>query len=128
MNTEIVAQPTAYSYAARTPLQAAEATITTAQDTYYVSGMCFSGPNSPTAKHSVVVTRLSDGAVAPAVNTLIVKSKGYASVTGIGRWDSYKEAMQALLEHGVRHFEPGMIALTNPVTGPAFVRLEAVGA
>jgi len=92
-------------YAPKTPLQAAVATVTTAQDTYYASDICFASPNTRTAKHGIVVTRLSDRAVAPSFASLLVKSTGYSSMAGVGGWDTFEEAVQALLEIGVQHFE-----------------------
>jgi len=92
-------------YAPKTPLQAAVATATTARDTYYASDICFASPNSKTAKHGIVVTRLSDKAVAPSLSSLLVKRSGYSSVAGLGSWDTFEEAVQALLQIGVRHFE-----------------------
>jgi len=92
-------------YAPKTPLQAAVATMTTARDTYYASDICFASPNSKTAKHGIVVTRLSDKAVAPSFTSLLVKGNGYSSVAGLGSWNTFEEAVQALLEIGVRHFE-----------------------
>ncbi|MGY2892516.1 hypothetical protein [Deinococcus sp. UYEF24] len=92
-------------YAPRTPLQAAVATVTTEQDIYYASDICFASPNSKTAKHGIVVTRLSDKAVAPALSELIVKSGGYSSVAGIGSWPTFQQAVAALLEQSVQWFE-----------------------
>lgn len=92
-------------YAPRSALESAAASITTDRDTYYADCMCFSGPNTKTSKHSIVIRRASDRAIAPATNTLIVKSTGYSSVTNVGSWDTYKEAVQALLERGVQWFE-----------------------
>lgn len=98
-------------YAPKTPLQAAVATVTTSRDTYYASDICFASPNSKTAKHSIVVTRLSDRAVAPAVNTLLVKASGYSSVTGVGSWDTFQEAVNALLALSVQWFERDGVAV-----------------
>jgi len=92
-------------YAPRSALESAAAKITTDRDTYYADCMCFSGPNTKTSKHSVVIRRASDRAIAPATNTLIVKSTGYSSVANVGSWDTYKDAVQALLERGVQWFE-----------------------
>ena len=92
-------------YAPKSALESATASRTTARDTYYTECLCFASPNNKTAKHSVFVRRLSDRAVAPATNTLLVKASGYCSVTGVGAWDSYQEAVQALLEIGVQWFE-----------------------
>ena len=97
-------------YAPKTPLQAAVATVTTARDTYYAADICFASPNSKTAKHGIVVTRLSDKAVAPVVSTLLVKASGYSSVTGVGSWATFKEAVQALLDLGVQWFERDEVA------------------
>ena len=92
-------------YAPKSPLESAVATLTTAHGTYYAHSICFASPNTRTAKHSVIVTRASDRAVAPASSNLLVKSSGYSSAAGIGAWDSYQEAVQALLEIGVQWFE-----------------------
>jgi hypothetical protein len=92
-------------YAPKTPLQAAVATVTTDQDTYYASDICFASPNSRTAKHGIVVTRLSDKAVAPAFNQLLVKRTGYSSIQGVGSWATFQEAVEALLDQSMQWFE-----------------------
>jgi hypothetical protein len=89
----------------KTPLQAAVATVTTDQDTYYASDICFASPNNKTAKHGIVVTRLSDKAVAPAFNQLLVKRTGYSSIAGVGSWLTFQEAVEALLDQSVQWFE-----------------------
>ena len=128
----IAAQPSRTSdndfYRPRTPRQAALAEITTAQDTYFVGHICGSStPHTRTARHSLAVTRLSDGARAPGVDHLLLKATGRCSASGVGTWASLKEAADAVLLLGVRHFEGrGVVALSNPVTGAAFVHLDAV--
>ena len=97
-------------YAPKTPLQAAVATVTTKRDTYYASDICFASPNSRTAKHGIVVTRLSDKAVAPAFSSLLVKANGYSSVAGIGAWPTFQQAVEALLEQSVQWFEHQAVA------------------
>lgn len=92
-------------YRVRTPLEAAEATVTTERGTYYATGMCYSSPNHKTARFSISVTRVSDGKTAPSVDNLLVKRTGYASAAGIGSWNTYREAVTALLDLGVQWLE-----------------------
>ena len=93
-------------YRPRTALEAATACIVTEQGTYYTSEVCYSGPNSRTAKHSVSIIRASDGVAVVNFHNLLVKNAGgYCSAAGVGSWASYREAVKAILEYGVAGFE-----------------------
>ena len=93
-------------YRPRTALEAATAYLITEQGAYYTSEICFSGPNSKTAKHSVSIIRASDGVAVVSFHNLLVKNAGaYCSAAGVGSWTSYREAVEAILVYGVAGFE-----------------------
>ena len=93
-------------FAPRSALEAASHARTTALDTYYVDSACMSTANARTARHAVDVVRVSDGKRKYLTTRLLVKDAGgYSSLTGVGSWATYNDALSALLDLGIASFE-----------------------